>query len=132
MFKRLFTTLFSVVVLAGLTSVASAQYIKIITDNPTDNTRLRATGTTILTITLDTTHDKDGSLQSCNSHTAAAGCGATPTADPLSIYSYQVYLGAVGGTVSWGTFTPDSSSFQPVQSQLQNSTDVEVTYARTP
>src|SRR5258705_12084299 len=69
MLKRLFTTLFSVVVLAGLTSVAIAQYIKVLTDNPTDNTRFRATGTTILSITLDTTHDRDGSVQSCNSHT---------------------------------------------------------------
>src|SRR5206468_2926925 len=131
MLKRLFTTLFSVVVLAGLTSVASAQYIKILTDNPTDNTRLRATGTTILSITLDTNHDKDGSLQTCNSHTAA-NCGATGTADPLTIFSWQIYLSAVGGTVTWGTFTPDSSQFSTLQTQLQDTHDVEFTFQRQP
>src|SRR5258705_8667081 len=74
MLKRLFTTLFSVVVLAGLTSVASAQYIKITTNNPTDNTRLRAApDTTILTVTINTNHDKDGALQTCNSHSVACG-----------------------------------------------------------
>src|SRR5258705_5158488 len=131
MLKRLFTTLFSVVVLAGLTSVASAQYIKVLTDNPTDNTRLRATGTTILSITLDTNHDKDGSLQSCNSHTAA-NCGATGTGDPLTIFSWQIYMSAVGGTVTWGTFTPDSSQFATLQTQLQDTHDVEFTYQRQP
>src|SRR5438093_10088622 len=128
---RLFTKPFSVVVLAGLTSVASAQYIKILTDNPTDNTRLRATGTTILSITLDTNHDKDGSLQTCNSHTAA-NCGATGTADPLTIFSWQIYLSAVGGTVTWGTFTPDSSQFSTLQTQLQDTHDVEFTFQRQP
>ncbi|TMQ54296.1 MAG: hypothetical protein E6K74_07060, partial [Candidatus Eisenbacteria bacterium] len=110
---------------------AAAQYIKITTDNPTDNTRMRATGTTILSITLDTNHDKDGSLQTCNSHTAA-NCGATPLAGELTIFSFQVYLSAVGGAVTWGTFTPDSSAYATLQTQLQDTHDVEFTYQRQP
>ena len=110
---------------------ASAQYIKILTDNPTDNTRMRATGTTILSITLDTNHDKDRSLQSCNSH-SAANCGATADPAPLTIFSFQVYLSAVGGTVQWGTFTPDSSAYSTLQAQLQDTHDVEFTFQRQP
>ncbi|HEY3155118.1 MAG TPA: Ig-like domain-containing protein, partial [Candidatus Eisenbacteria bacterium] len=110
---------------------AAAQYIKITTDNPTDNTRMRAAGTTILSITLDTNHDKDGSLQSCNSH-SAANCGATSDPAALTIFSFQVYLSAVGGTVTWGTFTPDSSAYTTLQTQLQDTHDVEFTYQRQP
>src|SRR5882672_11649639 len=58
--------------------VASAQYMRLISDNPADPTKMRPTGTTILTITLDTNHDKNGTLQTCNSHTAAT-CGAPAT-----------------------------------------------------
>jgi len=65
MLKRLLTTLFFVGAVLGVTSRANAQYMRILTDNPTDNTRLRAgVGvTTILTITLDTNHDRSGALQ---------------------------------------------------------------------
>ena len=48
---------FGLLVSMYFAGTASAQYMKITTDNPTDNTRMRATGTTILTITLDTNHD---------------------------------------------------------------------------
>src|ERR1700704_329285 len=79
MLKRLLTTMFVVGAVLGVTSGANAQYMKITTDNPTDNTKMRpGTATTILTITLDTDHDRNASLQSCNSHTAA-NCGSTPT-----------------------------------------------------
>src|SRR5258705_1185381 len=83
---------------------ATAQYMKITTDNPSDNTRMRPSGTTILTITLDTNHDKNNSLQTCNSHTAANGCGSAGTAQPLDMFGYTLALKAVGGTVTWGTF----------------------------
>ena len=103
MLKRLLTTLFSVVALAGLTSVASAQYLRLLSDNPGDNTRMRATGTTLLTITLDTNHDKGsgpngsgGALQTCNSHTGAL-CGNTTTTNPLDLGSFTITLTAVAG-----------------------------------
>ena len=38
----------------------------------------------------------------------------------------------MGGTVTWGTFTPDSSAFATLQSQLQDSHDVEFTFSRQP
>src|SRR5262245_42625486 len=56
---------------------APAQSIRITTDNPTDPKRMRDSGTTTLTVALDTNHDRDGSVQMCNSHSSA--CGASPT-----------------------------------------------------
>src|SRR2546426_5456103 len=92
MLKRLLTTLLFVGAVFGLSPGANAQYMRILTDNPTDNTRLRASGTTLLTITLVTDHDKDLSLQSCNSHQVAAACpGATLTGQPLNLSSYQIH-----------------------------------------
>ena len=120
--------------LAALPGPVFAQYIYIDANGDGINTSadsLNAVGPTILTIYLSTNHDKDGSLQTCNSH-SAANCGATGTAQPLNIFSYQIYLSAVGGTVTWGTFTPDSSAFATLQTQLQDTHDVEVTFARQP
>src|SRR5438093_3851419 len=120
--------------LAALPGPAFGQYIYIDANGDGVNTSadsLNAAGPTILTIYLNTNHDKDGSLQTCNSHSAAS-CGATGTAQLLTIFSYQVYLSAMGGTVTWGTFTPDSSAFATLQSQLQDSHDVEFTFSRQP
>jgi hypothetical protein len=91
MLKRLLTTLLFVGAVLGVTSGANAQYLRITTDNPTDNLRLRATGTTILTLTVNTNHDKNGSLQTCNSHTAAL-CGGASTPQPLDMFGYTVAL----------------------------------------
>src|SRR3954469_3649670 len=70
---------------------AAAQYMKITTDNPADSLRVRATGTTILNIRLDTNHDKNGSLQSCNSHSASC-TGAGTLTNPLDIFSFTIDL----------------------------------------
>jgi len=83
---------------------ASAQYMKLVSDNPTDNTKMRASGTTVLTFMLDSNHDRNGSVQTCNSHTAALGCG-TATTNALDVGSFTLTLTAVGGTVTWGSFT---------------------------
>src|SRR2546422_9321831 len=92
--------------------------------------RLNPSGSTLLTIYLNTNHDKDGTLQTCNSHQVAAGCpGASPTSQALTLASYQVYLSASGGTVTWGTFVPDIASFTALQPQVSNSTDVPFTFA---
>src|SRR5437667_11597445 len=103
----------------------SAQDMKITTDNPTDNTRMRATGTTILTITLDTNHDKNGTVQSCNSHTSA-NCGSVTTAQPLDMFSYTIAFKAVGGTVTWGTFSASDSNYTDTRPQAQGDTEVEI------
>jgi len=102
-----------------------AQYMKITTDNPADSTRLRSAGSTLLTITLNTNHDRDGSPQTCNSHTLAAGCGSVSAAHPLDLFSYTVTLAALGGTVSWGTFTAADPSYESFGSDLASNTQTE-------
>src|SRR5437762_9147819 len=108
---------------------ASAQYMRILTDNPTDNTKMRPSGTTILTITLDTNHDKNGTLQTCNSHTAV-NCGGTSTAQPLDMFSYTLAFKAAGGTVTWGTFSASDAAYTDTSPQIQSDTEVEINKAR--
>jgi len=111
---------------------SSAQYMKLISDNPTDPTRMRPSGTTVLTITLDTNHDKDGSPQTCNSHLTALGCGVGATGQPLTVFSYTITLTAVGGTVSWGAWNTSNATTSPGYSELGSplptSTQVEVDF----
>ena len=120
---------FGLLVSMYFAGTASAQYMKIITDNPTDNTRMRATGTTILTITLDTNHDKNGVLQTCNSHTVL-NCGALPPSNPLDMFSYTLALKAVGGTVTWGTFSGSDANYTDTSPQIQSDTEVEINKSR--
>jgi hypothetical protein len=117
--------------LFGLAAPAAAQYMRITTDNPTDNTRMRPTGTTILTISIDTNHDKNGTIQTCNSHQVAAGCpGAVGTAQPLDMFGYTIALKTVGGAVQWGTFTASDANYTNSSPQIQNNTEVEVNQFR--
>jgi len=116
---------------------ASAQYMRITTDNPTDNTRMRASGTTILTVTLDTNHDKGpnadgsgGALQTCNSHTTANSCGAATTTQNLDMFSYTLALKAVGGTVTFGTFSVADAAYTDTSPQIQSETEVEINKGR--
>src|SRR5689334_21694832 len=129
MLKRLFTALIVLGAVLGVGSRANAQYMRITTDNPADNTKLRATGTTILTISLDTNHDKDASLQTCNSHTSA-NCGATSTAQSLDMFSYTIALKTVGGTVSWGAFSAADAAYTDTSPQIQSATEVEINKSR--
>src|SRR5882672_10267011 len=129
MLKRFLTTLSLVVAVLGLAPGANAQFLRILTDNPLNNTQLRATGTTILTLTLDTNHDRSGILQTCNSHTAA-NCGALGTAQPLDMFSYTLALKAVGGTVTWGTFSATDAAYTDTSPQIQSNAEVEINKAR--
>jgi hypothetical protein len=104
--------------------------MRITTDNPGDNTRMRATGTTILTITLDTDHDRNGALQTCNSHTVSNGCGAATASAPLDMFSYTLALKATGGTVIWGTFSASDAAYTNVGPTISNSTEIEINQAR--
>ena len=121
-------TLTATLILLGVCGQASAQYMKITTDNPTDNTRLRPSGTTVLTITLDTNHDRDGSLQTCNSH--ASACGASGSTQRLDMFNYTLAFRAVGGTVQWGTFSAADAAYTTFIPQIQNDTEVEVNQIR--
>src|SRR5882724_8276675 len=108
---------------------ASAQYMRITTDNPANNLRLKATGTTLLTITLDTNHDRNGALQSCNSDSSAL-CGAAASAQPLDMFGYTLALQAVGGTVLWGTFTPSDAAYTDTSPQISSDTETEINQFR--
>ena len=87
---------------------ANAQYIYLDTNGDgvhTDADIVNPSGTTTIAIWLDTKHDKDGTLQSCNSHTGAPhSYGGTPPDPGLDIFSYDVYLVVTDGTVTWGDF----------------------------
>jgi len=119
------TTVVAALFLLCLAGPSQAQYMKITTDNPADPGRLRSSGTTLLTITLDTNHDRDGSLQTCNSHAVAAGCGSASTGEPLTLFNYTITLVASGGTVSWGTFTAADPAYFVSGEDLANSTQTE-------
>src|SRR2546425_2570307 len=123
-----------VLALAALTGPASAQYMYLDANGDgisSSADRLNAVGPAVLTIYLNTNHDRDGSQQSCNSHSSAT-CGAVASGTPLTLASYQVYLSAMNGTVSWGTFAPNTSAFTALQPQVQDSHDVQFTFARPP
>src|SRR5690349_8105739 len=102
----------------------SAQYMRLTTDNPADDRQLRPSGTTIVTVTLDTNHDRDGSLQTCNSHTKANGCGIN-SPNQLDLFSYALAFRVVGGTVQWGAFSFMDPFFE-LSPQKQNDTEVEI------
>lgn len=117
--------------LFGLAAPATAQYMKITTDNPGDPTRMRSNGsTTILTITLDTVHDRNGTTQTCNSHSAANGCGTTASSSPIGYFSYTILLKVPGGTVSWGAFTPADPTDSPVSGFRTNDHAAIIDYAK--
>src|SRR5437867_12745643 len=68
MLKRLLTTPFFVVAVFGLTSGASAQYMRLKTDNAADSTRMRTSGTTLLTLSFDSSDHNDLSPQTSDAH----------------------------------------------------------------
>jgi hypothetical protein len=117
--------------LAAFTPPAFAQYMYLDTDGDSLNTsadRLNADGPTVLTIYLNTNHDRDGSPQTCNSHTAS--CGASTTGQALDMFSYTISLVAVGGTVQWGTFTPADAAYTPLGQNVSDSVSVEINRSR--
>jgi len=113
-----------------MASPAAGQYMKITTDNPTDNTRLRASGPTLLTLSLDSSHDRNGTQQTCGSHQAAL-CGGVATSENLDVFSYTIILNAVGGTVSWGTFTPADAAYGNGGAPTPTTTQVEINFSRS-
>jgi len=125
---RFWAYCFGLLLLLVCPDLAIGQYMRMTTDNPADDTRLKGIGEiTIVTITLNTDHDRDGSLQTCNSHSDA--CGAPATSQPLNIFSYTLAFKAVGGTVSWGTFTAADANYVTIIPQIQSDTEVEINQA---
>jgi len=88
---------------------ANAQYMYLDTNGDgihTDADMVSPSGITTIAIWLDTQHDRDGSLQTCNSHTHAPHNwweGGAP--DPgLDIFGYDIYLVVTDGMVTWGDY----------------------------
>ena len=118
-------------VLYMVPSGAQAQYMYLDVDGDGVNTSadvLNAQGATLVTVYLNTNHDKDGSLKTCNSHTAA--CGASTTTQALGMFSYTISLVAVGGTVQWGTFTPANAAYAANGTDPSDYTSIEVNRLR--
>jgi hypothetical protein len=117
---------------------ASAQIMRITTDNPVDNTALKPFGTTLLTITLDPDTNSSGGYASCDwayctlasdacgVETSPGYCGVAGTT-PNTVKGYDIVLFAVDGPVTWGTFTPASHA---LGSQTATDTQIEISYLR--
>jgi len=64
-----------------------------------------------VSVWLDTNHDRDGSLQTCNSTQAPHNSWQGTPSDPgLDIFSYDIFLTVSHGTVVWGEFEKRSGS----------------------
>ena len=136
---RLFS--FGVLLLVCLAGPAYAQIMRITTDNPDNNTAMNPSGITLLTITLDPSSSLEGSgtychwsvcsggpAQLCYSWPACVGCSPTCNSwESLQVDGYRIILTAVGGTMTWGTFTPADGA---PGSQTATSTQIELTYGR--
>ncbi len=90
---------------------------------------MNTTGTTNVTITLDTNHDRDGSLQTCNSHSSAF-CGASTSPNPLDMFSYTLALRAVGGTVAWGNYVVADPNYFASSPVVNSDTEIEINMIR--
>jgi hypothetical protein len=101
---------------------AFAQYLYLDTNGDGRNTsedHLKAVGSTNVAVYLDTNHDRDGSLQTCNSHSTG-----TKSSTDLGLLSYEFILHVIDGTgsVTWGAFV-DSLGFSPLENDRFNTTD---------
>jgi len=97
----------------------------------TDADILNPTGSTHVSVWVVTNHNRDGSLQTCNSHTGAPHSWDTSSPDPgLDIFSYDIYLVVTHGTVVWGDFD-DAIGFKKLPNDAYNTrTDTQIHITR--
>ncbi|HYQ89910.1 MAG TPA: PKD domain-containing protein [Candidatus Binatia bacterium] len=117
-----------------VTAPAWAQYMYLDTNGDGVHTGadvVNPVGSTQVDVWLDTNHDRDGSLQTCNSHTGAPVDYVGPPANPgLDIFSYDIYLVVTHGTVSWGGFE-DTIGFKVLPNDEFNTrTDTQIHISR--
>ncbi len=122
MLRGLFLASVIAVSLLGFPFLGNAQYMYLDTNGDGVNTaadQLTPT-TTSLGVWLDTNHDRNGSLQSCNSHN-----GGIVSAAPIDLFSYTIVLRSAGGTVSWGSFTPADPAYTVLGTDQADAHDTE-------
>jgi len=114
------------------TARSGAQHMYLDTDGDGLSTSAdvtKASGITSITIWLDSNHDRNGILQTCNSHTGAKY--STTRSSALDVFSYTIFLKAVGGTVKWGSFLPADPAYESLGAPSPTETDIELNYFRT-
>src|SRR5882672_11224370 len=130
-FSRLAALLFVAVMFRP--GVVNAQYMYLDTNDDgvhTNADMVNPSGTTTIAIWLDTQHDRDGTVQSCNSHTGAPhSYEGTPPDPGLDLFSYDVYLTVTDGTVTWGNYR-DKLGYDDLSPPdgIGNPTKLHVTY----
>src|SRR5260221_410850 len=128
MLRGLLTASLLLASLLALPVIGNAQYMYLDANGDGIHTaadQLNASGATSLDIWLDTTHDRNGSLQTCNSHS-----GASTSGSPLDLFSYTIVLQAGGGTVSWGTFSAADPAYTVDGTDLADAHDTEFNRSR--
>jgi hypothetical protein len=123
MLRGLLTASLLLASLVAFPLLGNAQYMYVDANGDGIHTaadQLNASGATSLDIWLDTTHDRDGSPQSCNSHS-----GASTSGGPLDLFSFTIVLQSTGGTVSWGSFSAANVSFTVDGTDLADAHDTE-------
>src|SRR2546428_8721191 len=117
MLKRVLVTLLTVVAVAGLAQVASAQYMYMDTNgNGIHDTgdRMNAnTDSTVVDFYLNTTLNRNGSTVTCNTVPGTA----------MDINSYAFNIVATNGTVTYRNYINRQSTAFPNQAQVVNAGD---------
>ena len=126
MLKRLLTTVFMVAAIAGLTSVARAQFMYIATSDSTGPGAytMKANGTpTTLRVIVDTAHDDAAGL-------VPSGCDGDLTNVP-DFGGYDITLQVNGGTVTWGGFVNNQAGATSQVGPDTTSTNYHLGFATT-
>jgi len=113
------------------TAPARAQYMYLDTNGDgvhTDADVVNPNGPTHVDVWLDTNHDRDGSLQTCNSHTGAPV--EVSANSGLDVFSYDIFLVVTHGTVSWGEFEDEIGFRILPNDEFNTRTDTEIHIAR--
>ena len=117
MLKRVLVALLSVVAVAGLAQVASAQYMYMDTNgngihDAGDKLNVN-NDSTVVDIYLNTNHNRDGSTADCN----------TVPGTVMDINSYAINLAVTGGTATYRNYINRQSTAFPNQAQTLNTGD---------